>query len=91
MPLGLFEIKQMMMQMSELGVANYVKHLQPAKDKLSQRQAYKRFGESDVRRWCKDGLISRQRTGKKENSKFQYSYAELLACQKADKLLSYSN
>jgi transcription initiation factor IIE alpha subunit len=89
MNIEIFELKTIMQQMSELGVANYMKTVQPVKDKISQRKAYDTFGEIDVRRWFKNGLIGRKRTGEKDNSKIHYSYAELLACQKAEKMLNY--
>ena len=72
--------------MAELGAANYAKMLYPAKDLISQREAYRQFGEARVKDWiCRD-LITGNRNGSAENSKILYSRAELLAVEKSEKL-----
>ncbi len=44
--LDLFELKNICMDMAALGVAEYIKTQSPAKDLLSQREAYRLFNES---------------------------------------------
>ena len=39
--LDLFELKNLCMDMAELGVSNYIKQQEPAKDLLSQRENVK--------------------------------------------------
>ena len=38
----LYELKNLCMEMASLGAANYVKQTIPAKDLISQREAYRR-------------------------------------------------
>lgn len=44
---------------------------------LSQRQAYRIFGQANVKRWRDEGLV----TAHKRPGKIEYSYRELLICQ----------
>lgn len=54
----LYELKNLCMEMASLGAANYVKQTTPAKDLISQREAYRLFQECRVKRWQKDGMVS---------------------------------
>ena len=54
----LYELKNLCMEMASLGAANYVKQTIPAKDLISQREAYRLFQECRVKRWQKDGRVS---------------------------------
>lgn len=74
------------MEMSELGVANYLKTQSPAKDDISQREAYRRFGSARVKRWKEKDLLHKIRIGETERSKILYSYSELLAIATAEKM-----
>lgn len=49
----LYELKNLCMEMASLGAANYVKQTIPAKDLISQREAYRLFQECRVKRWQK--------------------------------------
>ena len=49
----LYELKNLCMEMASLGAANYVKQTTPAKDLISQREAYRLFQECRVKRWQK--------------------------------------
>ncbi|MCL2596230.1 MAG: hypothetical protein FWD66_00915 [Paludibacter sp.] len=84
--LELFDFKNICMQMSELGAANYAKRYEPQRDNISQREAYRKFGEQKVKFWLKKGLIGKIRSGVNENSKFNYSFSELLAAQTAERI-----
>lgn len=53
----LYELKNLCMEMASLGAANYVKQTTPAKDLISQREAYRLFQECRVKRWQKDGMV----------------------------------
>lgn len=80
------------MQMSELGAANYAKRLAPGKDLISQREAYRQFGEARVKDWERRGLINGKiRSGSASNSKILYSIAELLSIETANKLTYFVN
>ena len=89
--LELFELKNLCMDMAELGVHNYIKSQEPAKDLLSQREAYRLFQESRVKEWRSKGLIKPVRMGTSERSKLQYSRAELMAIDKSERLNLYIN
>lgn len=52
-------------------------HSQQDKQTLSQREAFRRFGEGNVRRWLKQNLL----TIRKRPGKIEYQLSELLACQ----------
>ncbi|MDH6307986.1 hypothetical protein M2451_002505 [Dysgonomonas sp. PFB1-18] len=84
--LELYELKNLCKDMAELGAANYAKMLYPAKDIISQREAFRQFGEARVKDWIRRGLISGTRNGSSENSKILYSRADLLAVEKSEKL-----
>lgn len=89
--LELYELKNLCKDMAELGAANYAKMLSPAKDIISQREAYKLFGEARVKDWVRRGLVNKVRNGETKNSKILYSRAEILAVEKSEKLNFYLN
>lgn len=84
--LDLYDIKNICMDMAELGAANYAKMTTPGEDILSQRQAYRQFGESRVKRWVDDGIVAKVRVGKTKQSKIIYSKAELISVEKSERL-----
>jgi hypothetical protein len=84
--MDLFELKNLCMEMAELGVANYIRTLAPANDLISQREAYRQFQESRVKEWKARGLVKPVRMGETSRSKLQYSRSELLAIDKSEKL-----
>ena len=62
--LELYELKNLCKDMAELGAANYAKMVFPAKDLISQREAYKSFGEARVKRWVRAELLTIEKTEK---------------------------
>ena len=80
--------KNLIMEMCELGVANHQKNVAPASDLMSEREAFRRFGEVNVKCWIKDSLANFRRNGSASNSKKFYSYSELLAIEKSKKILT---
>ncbi len=84
--LELYELKNICMQMSELGAANYAKRVTPGKDAISQREAYRSFGEARVKRWVSVHLVNPVRSGSHTKSKVIYSIAELLAVETSEKI-----
>lgn len=89
--LELYELKNLCKDMAELGAANYAKMLFPAKDLISQREAYRAFGEARVKRWVRQKLVSKFRDGATQRSKILYSRAELLTVDKSEKIDTYIN
>jgi hypothetical protein len=82
----LYEFKNICMDMAELGAANYAKRFCPAKDNMSQREAYRTFGETRVRNWVRRGVVRTIRSGETKRTKILYSYAELRAMDTAEKM-----
>jgi hypothetical protein len=89
--LELYELKNLCMEMSELGAAQYQLSQAPASDEITQREAYAIFGEARVKRWVAAGLVSGRREGRSVNSPKRYSRVELLAVKEAEKLNSIVN
>ncbi|HBG40216.1 MAG TPA: hypothetical protein DDW85_02230 [Porphyromonadaceae bacterium] len=89
--LELYELKNICMDMSELGAANYAKQVAPASDTISQREAYRQFGEARVKRWVSLHLVNTTRSGSTIRSKKLYSRSELLSIEKAEKLKQIIN
>ena len=87
--LELYELKNLCKDMAELGAANYAKMVFPAKDLISQREAYKSFGEARVKRWVRQQLVHPTRNGAEKRSKILYSRAELLTIEKTEKIDTY--
>jgi hypothetical protein len=83
--LDLYEYKNMLMEMMELGTAAYIMRTTPAKDLISQREAYREFGEARVKNWS--SRLSKKRIGTASRSKILYSRTELLAFDRSEKQL----
>lgn len=64
------------MESAALGASIALNRLGLIKDEISQREAYRIYGESCVRTWLNRGLIHRVKIGEK-NSKVTYSRIEL--------------
>jgi len=84
-----YEFKNIIMEMSEIGAANYAKTVTPIIDLLSERQAFMLFERKNVRRWLKEGSIDFQRVGPNKNSIKMYSYSQLLTVSKAEELIKF--
>lgn len=89
--LELYELKNICMEMAELGAASYAKLEKPGKDNMSQRSAYKEYGEARVKRWVKSMMVQPVRSGNKETSKIIYSRIELMASDKAEHINRFIN
>lgn len=81
------DLQRMLEAAAKQGVAEYIKRTQPAVDCVSQREAYRMFGEGTVRRWVKEcKVMPKTIPGMARNSKRQYSIAELNALYQAERL-----
>lgn len=72
----LFEEKQLRIESAAIGAEIVLKRLGLIKDEISQREAYREFGQSRVQSWRNMGLIKRIKAGP-GNSKSTYSRIEL--------------
>lgn len=86
MNLSISDLQRLLSEAAELGAANYAKRITPGNDLISQRQAFREFLESRVRRWKREWLVKPVRMGSGKNSKILYSRSELLAADQAEKL-----
>lgn len=86
--LDLYQLKNICMEMAELGAANFVKQTAPVEDLISQREAYRQFGEARVKRWKQEQRVVPERGGESRQSKVLYSRAELMAVDKSEKINS---
>ena len=91
MELELYQIKNMCMDMAELGAAHFAKYKYPGEDSISQREAYRMFGEARVKRWVSQDLLNPIRSGSTTRSKIIYSLAELITVEKAIKMHAVLN
>lgn len=89
--LQLYEWKNICLEMSKLGAASLAKMLAPAKDNMSQREAYRTFGEARVKNWVRRGMLKVIRNGETENSKKLYSYEEMIGIETAEKMYNINS
>ena len=82
----LHELKETFADVAKVAVAEYRKAQCPADDLISQREAYEQFQEVRVRRWRDEGLVRAMRMSGARNSKMQYSRAELLQVDAAERI-----
>ncbi|MBS4056553.1 MAG: hypothetical protein KGZ82_04460 [Bacteroidales bacterium] len=81
-----YKLHQILQSAAELGALNALKKVGLyGKDEISQREAYRRFGEANVKKWKHLGRIKRIKTGL-GNHKATYSVAELESIYSAEKL-----
>jgi hypothetical protein len=87
----LYELKNLCLEMSQLGAASLAQIIAPAKDNVSQREAYRMFGEARVKNWIKRGLLNPIRNGESKRSKILYSRTEMLALVAGEQIKSVIN
>lgn len=76
MELSIFEEKQLRIEAGELAVTLAFKRLGLVQDDISQREAFRLFGEAVIRSLVNEGLLTRVKIGEK-NSKATYSRIEI--------------
>ena len=76
MEMTLIEEKQLRIESARMGAQIALSKLGLIKDEISQREAYRIFGESNVKSWKNEGLIKRVKIGE-NTSKSSYSLIEL--------------
>ena len=89
--LTLTELINIIRDGSEAGVANYIKSTSPKEDMISERKAFKAFGEANVKNWVKQSLVASKRNGSAKNSTKNYSYSELLIVARAERTMKLVN
>lgn len=56
------ELAMLLKNAAEQGTANAIKEERPVPDWLTKAEAYRLYGRSNVDRWLREGLISKQPT-----------------------------
>lgn len=77
MELELWQLKNIIKAAAEEAVKKYIISQDPTKDEMSERQAYREFGEGWVQSLVASGQVKPVRKGKCANSRKIYSRAEL--------------
>lgn len=73
---SILEEKQIRIESAKLGAEIALSRLGLIKDDISQREAFRLAGESQIRSWVNEGLLIRI-NGKGRNSKLSYSRIEV--------------
>lgn len=80
------QLRRLLEESAKAGAAAFARTLQPKDDLVTQREAYRLFGEARVKRWLADGLLTTERTGTSVRSRRLYSRAQLYAAEGAEQL-----
>ena len=73
------------MTAADLLAAAIVKRMQPSKDEITQREAYRRYGKKWINDATEQNLLHTRRKGDALNSPVMYSLTEILALQESEK------
>ena len=73
------------MTAADLLAAAIVKRMQPSKDEITQREAYRRYGKKWINDATEQKLLHTRRKGDALNSPVIYSLTEILALQESEK------
>lgn len=80
----LYLIKNLMIDCAELGSIRSLKELHPNSDDITQRMAYKAFGEAWIDARTSAKLLHPERRGTSKNSPLYYSRFEITALRIAE-------
>lgn len=83
-----YELANMLRDASEIAVQRYRIERGEERPFVSQREAYRLFGEGTVKRWVQEGLIKRKKDGNK-TSTVRYDRLELEILSKSNNRLTY--
>lgn len=82
------ELRQLLKDAAELGSLKTLIAVGNIPEMISQREAYKLYGEGTVKRWVKEGLVKRHKDGD-ATSKVRYSRIELDTLNRANNRRTY--
>ncbi|WP_333577623.1 hypothetical protein [Sphingobacterium sp.] len=80
------ELAMLLKNAAEQGTANAIKEEQPVPDRLTKADAYRLYGRSNVDRWLREGLISKQPT---DTSQIFFDRSELEAVAASSNRITY--
>lgn len=73
------ELATLLKKAAEQGTANAIKEEHPVPDRLTKAAAYRLYGRSNVDRWLREGLISKQPTANTSQIFFDRHELETIA------------
>lgn len=89
MPIDRSFFRQALAGAAAAGVAEYIAKVSPARDLISQTEAYEEFGRARVSKWLDRGLVNPIRANSSPNSKRYYSRAEMMKQAEAERLEAF--
>ncbi|WP_298938326.1 hypothetical protein [uncultured Dysgonomonas sp.] len=81
------ELATLLKNAAEQGTANAIKEEQPVPDQLTKADAYRLYGRSNVDRWLREGLISKQQPT--DTSQIFFDRSELEAVAASSNRITY--
>lgn len=90
MEIELYQLKNIMMDMAEIGYKKALKEMGQLKPFLSKNEASKLFGRKTVERWIREGLIEAHKDGN-NTSTIRLDRLELEALAKASNRATYGD
>ncbi len=86
--LDVYQLKSLLHTAAQTGAMEALKRAGvKTKDEISQRMAYRLYGESRIKKWKRDGLIKAVKIGDiGTNKKVTYSLSELTSLAAAEKI-----
>jgi len=81
------ELATLLKNAAEQGTANAIKEERPVPDQLTKADAYRLYGRSNVDRWLREGLISKQPTA--DTSQIFLDRSELEAVAASNNRITY--
>lgn len=85
-----FELRALLKDAAEIGATKALIAVGEIPEMISQREAYKLYGESIVKRWVKEGLVKRHKDGG-ATSRVRYSRIDLELLSKTSNRATYLN
>lgn len=90
MEIEIHELRSLLKDAAELGSLKTLIAVGQIPEMISQREAYKLYGEGVVKRWVKEGLLRRHKDGD-ATSKVRYSRIELDTLNRSNNRRTYLN
>lgn len=81
-----FDIRNITAQAFAAGMVEATRIQQPSTDLITQREACRRYGTRNIKRWEENGLVKGQRTGPSANNSVKFSVSEIARAMVGDKI-----
>ena len=81
-----FDIRTITAQAYAAGLVEATRIQQPSTDLITQREACRRYGTRNIKRWEDAGLVKGQRTGPSANNSVKFSVSEIARAMIGDKI-----